>query len=563
MKAKSLLLCGIFLLCISNAFAKPVALLIGINEYQNVGQLEGAVSDVQSMQKTLIERWSFKSADIKTLLNGQATHANIIKELGALKQRSAAGDFVLIYFSGHGTSALDSHVNLPLPYSSGAFIPVDAPSPDQLGDLARRNRLGEVLIIGQTHLRPVLLELEKSRQIMVIADSCYSGNMVRSITPGRKAHFRQVPINFTSDAMMQNSSSVRPEKAAVADYPYQHVMFLSAASDREPARDIQNSDLIALPTIDNQPHGALTDTLLRVLKGDIPADLDGNGKIDYAELHQTVLHFMEEREYGHTPQRLPSLKEDSKHLASQPLFGNGIPKGGNKVAVLVKQVAVKLPTELDNLRSTLESINGIKVVGDTEQAALQLASVANGIELRAGSGDPIARFPSANQALTQRLRAEAWWRNLVAPARPAFNVHVETDPATQGNTFVEGESFAFHVQTETAAHILILNIDAAGDVTVLYPQKLSEQIRQVAQQTLVLPGQSEQDRIVVTPPFGMDQVVVIALPNTPDDWYGISQIHGATPVGQSALLSIEKLLADQHGKFAWQAMEIRTYPRKQ
>ena len=563
MKAKLLLLSGILWLGMNSVYAKPVALLIGINEYQNVGQLEGAVSDVRAMQKTLIERWNFKASDIKTLTNQEATHANILRELAALKQRSAEGDFVLVYFSGHGTSALDSHVNLPLPYSSGAFIPVDSPSPDQLGDLARQNRLSEVLIVGQTHLRPILLELEKTRQIMVIADSCYSGNMVRSITPGRKAHFRQVPINFAQDAMMQNSSSVRPQKAAVAAYPYQQVMFLSAASDREPARDIQTSDLIALPTVDNLPHGALTDTLLRVLKGEISADLDGNGKIDYAELHQTVLQFMEGREYGHTPQRLPSLAEDSKHIAALPLFGNGVPKGGNKVAIFSTQVAVRLPAELANLKSTLEKMNGIKVVGATDQAVLELAKVSDGLELRAGSGDPIARFPDAGQALAQRLHAEAWWRNLMATAKPNFNVHIETDPATQGNTFVEGDSFVFHVQSEADAHLLILNIDATGNVSVLYPQKASEQVRSPARQMLVLPGKSEQERIVVTPPFGLDQVIVLALPNAPSNWYGITQINAPTAISQPVVRNIEKLLADQQGRFAWQAIGIRTYAKPQ
>ncbi len=57
MKAKLLLLWGILLLLSNSAFAKPVALLIGINAYQNVGQLEGAVSDVQAMQQTLVDRW--------------------------------------------------------------------------------------------------------------------------------------------------------------------------------------------------------------------------------------------------------------------------------------------------------------------------------------------------------------------------------------------------------------------------------------------------------------------------------------------------------------------------
>ncbi len=565
MKFRTWLLGGLLLCATQVALAKPVALLIGINAYENVGQLEGAVSDVRALQKSLVERWNFDPANIVTLTDGQATHDNILKQLAALRQRSAPGDFVLVYFSGHGTSALDTHVNLPLPYSSGAFVPVDAPSPDQLGELARQKRLGEVLIIGQTHLRPLFLELEKNRNVMMIADSCYSGNLVRSITPGRKAHFRQVPITFAGDAMMQGglSSNTVNQKATAAPYPYQRVMFLSAASDREPARDIQNSDLIALPTVDNRPHGALTDTLLRVLNGQLAADSNGDGKIDYGELHQAVLHFMEEREYGHTPQRLPSLQEDTKQLAAAPLFDIGTPKGGNKpVPALGQYLRLRVDPTLGDVRGALANLNGIQLVPPTEQAALQLVAVDNAVELQAGSGDPIARFPGVNAALLQRLRAEVWWRNLVSNNRPEFNVRVETDPATRGNTFVAGETFAFNVQSDAAAHLLILDIDAGGNVSVLYPQKASEEVRHPARQMLVLPGSAEQDRIVVTPPFGLDQVVVIALPRTPKNWYGVSQISGAVPVGQPVLKDIERLLSEQNGHFAWQAMSVRTYPKR-
>lgn len=547
------------------AMAKPIALLIGINDYQNVKHLEGTLNDVQALREVLVDRWGFAPQDIRTVLNEEATHDNILRELGALQQRSAPGDFVFVYFSGHGTSAVDTGVNLPLPYSSGAFIPVDFDMAKlkkdfgKLSEPARSKRVADALIIGRTHLRPVFLALEKDREVFVISDSCYSGNMARSINKMGAAHFRFVPISLDTDSMMSTTEAISVSKEPVAEaFPYKRLVFLSSASDREPAKDIQTSDLIGMPTLDGKPHGAFTDALLRVLSGDVAADVDGDGKLNYTELHQATLQFMESRNYGHTPQRLPTMAEDRMQSASSPVFGVGKPKRGLARVGATTHVTVRLADSLSQFKGVLQGIAGVRLVGTSDPAMLEVTSSADGIVLRAGSGDPIITLPKANELLTRRIAAEVWWRGLVAQTKPDFQVNAETNPATQGNTFVVGQKFVFNVRTSQQASLVILNINPEGYVSVLYPQDNEQSTQHSAGKVFSLP---EHEKIEVTPPFGMDQVVVLALPKAPANWYGVNQIKDPVGTDSPQIRGLEKLLSEQGGRFAWQALGVRTYPK--
>lgn len=108
---------------------KRVALLIGIADYPHLespqGPLQGPVNDVTALRALLIERWGFSAGDIRTLIDRQATRVAMLDELRALEKRSAAGDEVFLFYSGHGTSALDSRLSPPLPQGSGAMVPSD------------------------------------------------------------------------------------------------------------------------------------------------------------------------------------------------------------------------------------------------------------------------------------------------------------------------------------------------------------------------------------------------------------------------------------------------------
>lgn len=133
-----------------HAVAEQHALLIGIGAY-SVQPLEGPPNDAMSMQDVLTSRYGFKQENVVTLLEKDATRVRILGELERLVNRTGAGDKVLIFFSGHGTSGHDiKGMSLPLPHDTGALVPVDfrQGSGDSLDAIMSK------LIIGKRDLRP-------------------------------------------------------------------------------------------------------------------------------------------------------------------------------------------------------------------------------------------------------------------------------------------------------------------------------------------------------------------------------------------------------------------------
>ena len=103
------------LACGSLAFATPRALLVGVSELVNQPQalwLQAPRNDVMLMRDALLTQ-GFAAPDITVLADGvggaalpesQAIH----EALARLLAQSKSGDFVLLYFSGHGTRLRDT-----------------------------------------------------------------------------------------------------------------------------------------------------------------------------------------------------------------------------------------------------------------------------------------------------------------------------------------------------------------------------------------------------------------------------------------------------------------------
>jgi hypothetical protein len=103
------------LVCGSLAFATQRALLVGVSELVNQPQalwLQAPRNDVMLMRDALL-RQGFGAADITVLADGvsgavlpdsQAIH----DALARLLAQSRSGDFLLLYFSGHGTRLRDT-----------------------------------------------------------------------------------------------------------------------------------------------------------------------------------------------------------------------------------------------------------------------------------------------------------------------------------------------------------------------------------------------------------------------------------------------------------------------
>lgn len=544
----------------SQPMPKRIALLVGVGDYTdpNMRDLEGPPHDVAAMRDVLLRRWGFYAQDIKTLIDGDATRANIIAELAALSRRSAANDEVLVYFSGHGTSALDANLSamgIPLPHGSGAFVPADFK--------LEAGSSSHDLIVGRTDLVPVISALETGgRRLWVISDSCYSGQQVRSSmlqSPGDLPE-RMIPLLIGSSASQQHADLTLAGKTQKAEpYPYRATAFLSASSEGERAKDIPRSMLGKMPTLDGKPHGAMTDALLRVLEGQVPGDLDGDGLLTLNEVHRATSDFMAQRAYGHSPMRLPSVAEDSQGLGNRAVLNvHNVAKRPQEQAT--QPLRIRVESASSALITAISGVPDVRLVNPGEPAdiVLMIRGAQQGVV--SASGDLLAGMPaSETQRIVAQIRQLAWAKRLrgLAEKYRRAALQVDVDPAEHGGNFTPGQRISFVVRPDKKASLVLLNINSEGKVGVLYPYTTAELNPLAAGLAKHIPGSADHQRIKVQEPYGMDLQFVFAFDEPPLGIVNLQHLDDADP-GDPRLMAFERSLTGMAGKFTFASSSLRT-----
>ena len=296
--------------------AENYALLIGIGEYEQ-RRLDGPTYDVSALSKILISHYGFSAQNVRTLVNQEAGRLRILNELQRLVKISRPGDRVFIYFSGHGTSRRDQLLSLPLPYASGALVPADFNwDPTQSIDTQMSQ-----LIVGKRDLKPIFAKLDQNRQVLIIFDTCFSGNTVRGIGEPKSAGANRYmplvskPVFSQEQHIGSFTENLKPDES----YPYRNTFYISASTDNETAKDIRTGLLYLYPTIDGYPHGALTDSLLRVLAGHMPVDTNHDGRWSQIEIYRAVRSDVQRR-FKQTPQALPREGDKAVRLHNRTFF---------------------------------------------------------------------------------------------------------------------------------------------------------------------------------------------------------------------------------------------------
>ncbi len=298
------------------AVAENHALLIGIGRYKD-RVLEGPPFDVAALADVLHDRYGFAKRNIRTLVNEQAGKHRILEEFEFLTRRTRPGDRVLIYYSGHGTSRRDELLALPLPFSSGALVPADF---DFASGRSIESRMSQ-LIIGRRDLRSTLEQLDRNRQVLMIFDTCFSGNTVRSALraePVDEGRFMRLSSGRVFDAEDEIGSFTENLKSS-DPYPYQNIFYISASAEDELAGDIRRDNLHLYPTVDGNPHGVLTDALLRVLTGQLPVDTNRDGRWSHFEVYAAIKTEVQRR-FNQTPRALPTVGEQAVRLKARSFF---------------------------------------------------------------------------------------------------------------------------------------------------------------------------------------------------------------------------------------------------
>ncbi len=138
---------------------KYYALVIGIDKYSGEWpQLTNATHDASGVADELTKDYKFDK--VTTLLDGQATRANILREMEWLTDNVKKDDNVLIFYSGHG----DYKKTL----NKGFWVPVDAKT-ESVVDFISNSDI-------QTFLGGI-----PSKHTLLIADACFSGDIFRGM----------------------------------------------------------------------------------------------------------------------------------------------------------------------------------------------------------------------------------------------------------------------------------------------------------------------------------------------------------------------------------------------
>jgi hypothetical protein len=560
--AALLLLMGV-LVC-TGANAANHALLIGIGQYKT-RTLEGPPNDVAALRRVLASKYDFKHENICALINQEAVKSRILNEIEQLVNITRPGDRIFIYFSGHGTSRRDDLMSLPLPHGSGALVPADfSADPNQTIE-----ELMLQLIVGKRDLRPMLAQLDRDRQVLMVFDTCFSGNTVRAIGANRTVN-RSRYIHLASRSVFNEERSIgRFEDNLIPDepYPYQNIFYISASSENEIAKDIQRDLLYLYPTIDGKPHGALTDSLLRVLAGQVQVDTNNDGKWSQMELY-TALRSLVQQRFKQTPQALPTQGGNANNLHARAFFvrsGGGLALETKTSPASKPHMRVRVVEPLSILKAHISKIEGVIITDDNPD--LIVTRDENATVLALPNMHPLCRFTSFDiDQVVDRIRRHLRIQpliNLVYP-RQQFNVEIELSGAYQKSIIAEDETFGFEIRTEKPAYLLLIDVDPSGAVHVLHPFDKSELQPLAPGEKRVLTGKC---RIIW--PFGTETVKLFAFSHKPqalESFVGKEDIHPDSLLFKNlerlvGVRGLQSTRAEIRKDAAQAALQLTSYPK--
>jgi len=497
--ALSLLLVGAAILftCPRAIAADTFGLVIGIDDYQHINKLQGAVNDARDIADALR---TAGARDVRTLLDREATRDRVLTTWRELIGRARPGDVLVVSYAGHGAQepervAGSEEDHLDEVVLLAGFDPDGAESYERIPDDDINQLLKES---GQLN-------------VLFVADACHSGTMTRSFGPtAARPTVRYYEYGAIED---DHLPPPRPTAAAIRESDLKHVVFLAGVTDDRVVPEVR---------IGREKRGALSWSVAQALRGE--ADADRDGVLTKGELETFVLENVRMKTSGQQyPVVSPSGQEQRPLLRTSAATASVPPEEGPRywplesvpvrAGGLAEADRVNLPSRLDRLELVLDA-DDADLVWDAGSGSLTRAGEmvarlepAGGAETRAARRALSGSAPALSAidlprlqgvidtwGLHDRLVAAGESRSLVMRLQPDDRRHRQGDRVTLIASGIHHPYFT------------LINLTSTGEVNFLYP----------------LTGQGFQDSATVTldrpfpleleiePPFGADHFVAIA-----------------------------------------------------
>ncbi|GAB4533620.1 MAG: caspase family protein [Roseibium sp.] len=453
------------------------ALVIGIDAYRHVSPLNGAVNDARDIASTL---QAAGVSDLTTLYDEAATREAVLTSWQELLERSAPDDILVLSYAGHGAQEKEWVAGSEEDGMDEVFLLAgfDLTAP------GNRERLRDDDVSA-------MLRAAGGRSVLVLADSCHSGTMTRSIDP----RIKRLGTRLVGLPPLENDV-LRSEQP--------HPVLGDPAPDAEDLKALPNVTYVGA-TVDGQvipelmiggePRGALSWAFARGVEG--RADFDKDGGITMAELGR----FLEETVRVATEGRqLPSLTIGGQTRAAVlPRVDDDILKREDGPLTISASTAQAVPV-LNSLSA--DSDGRLKVVEDG--SADLYWDVEEG-DVLTKFGDVVLRAGAANaDGFGAVVSKWVFLADLYALSRDRQPIEGRLQPSV--GHIPEGSPFKVGLTSDRDGYMAVFAIEADGTVRLLAPDSRADP---QGKDTSVRADLPYVLNIRAAQPFGADHIVMV------------------------------------------------------
>jgi Caspase domain/Domain of unknown function (DUF4384) len=520
----------------SPAQAARRALLVGVEAYlKPMKPLRGVRDDVKMVTEVLTKQNMFSKSEIKTLMDHQATKANIVRNFKQwLIDGTAPGDTVLFYFSGHGAQVWDENGDEVQDGLDEVLICYDSKFFKRKVRRTFRGQRGSAFAVRHSknlllddEIRGLLKQLQ-GRNVVFISDSCHSGSVYKRLDPffvQNKTIDEPIAYKSVFDSRVSDAGATKARRntnniGADLRVPGSNLVVFTASEDSQPAQ------IVRFRRHPNGLHSVFTWHLYHGLMG--RADLDKNGTVTFEELARFVHD--EVRRAGFA--QIPQSEFIPKSIASESLASTvGSPattiKRPTRIGCSVEALGVP-SSEVARFKSELKAkLAAIDWSEKSDQVScrikLQKKSGVYGARLSDSSGaywetQKGSDLASVATALAGNLRAYYIQTSLTALSNAAsrlrlsFTYEVKGKKRRASGEAAQGDSILFKASTSTPGYLYIFNVGVRGVIHPLYPAANAGPVKLTSGNPLALGSGSA---FVVKPPFGKEMIFAFLFRDSP------------------------------------------------
>ena len=465
-------------------------LVIGIDAYVELDDLQGAVSDARDVAAALE---GSGVQDLVVLEDGAATRARIEDEWWGLVRRADPGDTLVLTYAGHGGQ-----------------------EPERIPG-AERDGHDEVLLLGGFRssgpgTRERILDDELNQwfveaggrglRVVFVADSCHSGTLTRSIDPRAPRTSVRTAAYAISDDMLE--LDIPDAAAALEEVDLEHVSFLAAGQEHE-----QIPEIMLPGETGPEPRGVLSYMFARAVEGQ--ADHDGDGVLRRNELWRFVRERVRmESEARQTPNLMPNTRGDESVLrlnrpgrpaaagagTAAPDPGTADPDPGTAAPDRGSVRLTILRADSATVAAARDALDGVRLVTPAQSPDLIWDAASRHVVT--GLGDVAAHDVGLAELPGVIGKHEAVRSVRTLSARASLRLRVYPHDGAHR----EGARIEVEVDRLPHPRLTLLGLSGNGVVHYLYP---------LPSDPAAVPfGQPFRLALDVTPPFGADHVVAVS-----------------------------------------------------